>query len=156
MRAVRALRTRVAETSRLRGRTVLLLHPIELPIVACLLLVAVIFGIAPDTLEHTAVSFEQRGIIHHVWHWVLLLGGAVLTLVGLLTQSRIAFRLEFAGLVALIIAFAVNLIAVMTSGDQISGLALATRSGMLLGLGVRAWIVLTQPTIVVRATRDDV
>ncbi len=155
MRAVRALRTRVAETSRLRGRTVLLLHPIELPIVACILLVAVAFTLAPDTLEHTAVSFEQRGIVHHAWHYTLL-SGAVLTLVGLLTQSRIAFRVEFAGLMLLIIAFAVNLIAVMTSGDEISGLALATRCGMLIGLGVRAWIVLTQPTIVVRATHADV
>ncbi|MEJ7824924.1 MAG: hypothetical protein WKF48_05820 [Solirubrobacteraceae bacterium] len=113
------------------------------------------FTLAPDTLEHTAVSFEQRGIVHHAWHYMLLVG-SVLTLLGLLTQSRIAFRIEFTGLMLLIIAFAVNLVAVVTSGEPISGLGLATRSGMLFGLGVRAWIVLTQPTIVVRATHADV
>ena len=36
------------------------------------------FTVFPDLLDHTAVGFEQRGILHHVWHAVVWLGGYAL------------------------------------------------------------------------------
>lgn len=134
-------------------RTVLLLHPVELPVAVCLFVIAAVFTLAPETLGHTAVSFERRGIVHHLWHYALLFGSA-LTVIGLLVDARRALLAEFAGVVLLAVVLAVNLIALIAEGDPVSGMALATRGGLLLGLLVRAWILVTLPSVPVRTMHD--
>lgn len=141
-------------------RRVALLHPIELPLVVCLLLVAVVFTVFPQALEHAPVSFEQRGLVHHAWHYSLLMG-AGLAAFGLFTCDIRRGRLvQVAGFTLLVAALAMNLVALIaaeTSGDprvDLSGLTIAIRVALIIGLLTRMWITAAQPTIVFTGSRD--
>lgn len=133
-------------------RSVLLLNPFQLPLVVGLLLVAVVFTIWPQALDHSPVSFEKRGLVHHVWHYTLLLGSA-LTLVGMLAAARWRLKAEFVGLVSLIVVAALNMIALTSAEGPTSGFDLALRAAVIVGLSVRAVIVVTEPTVDVSAER---
>lgn len=148
---------------RKRLRTVLLLHPFQVPIMVAMLIVAIVFQISPDTLSHTAVSFETRGIAHHVLFHYPLLFGAAFALAGLLIEGgrvviadlTIADLLEIAGLTLVMVALAINLIALVASGADLNGLVLATRTGMLAALAARIYILIARPSVIVRAASDE-
>lgn len=156
-------------------RRTALLHPFQLPVVVSLLTVAIVFTVSPRLLEHSPVSFETRGVIHHAWHYGLLFG-ALLALIGLfmtrpvrhIGRGRFKVKLpfgvrleplgvEFAGLVLLALAVALNLVALTANefgnvesvgrGDAMSGLGAALRFGVLAGLCIRIWINRAQPTV---------
>ena len=57
-----------------RREYVLLYAPIFV-IGVCFVILGTLYTIFPELLEHTPVSFETRGPIHHLWHYLLLLGG---------------------------------------------------------------------------------
>lgn len=134
-------------------RRVLLLHPFQLPLSVCLFAVAVVFTVFPQALEHSPVSFETRGIIHHAFHYALLLGGGC-SVIGLFMCGRAALQVELGGLTLLLAALALNLTALIAGElthdaavDPLSGLGAALRVGVMLGIAVRMYIVLAQPTV---------
>ena len=155
---------RQSTPTRVRGpRAVLLLHPFQVPITLALLVVAVVFLIFPEALEHTAVSFETRGPAHHLLFHYPLLFGAAFTLAGLLieggrvlmTDLTVAELLEITGLTLMMGAVAVNFIALIASGAELNGLVIAARCGMLAGFAVRLYILIVRPSVTVRAASDE-
>jgi hypothetical protein len=133
-------------------RRVLLLNPFQTPLVVCLLVVSVTFTFWPHVLEHAPVGFEERGFMHHVWHYTLLLGSLV-TLIGMLIASTRRLKVELIGLILLAGSMGMNLaafIAGMSEGHPSangSGLGLALRAAVILGLTARIIILLRQPTV---------
>lgn len=134
-------------------REALLLNPIQLPLVAVLLAVSVVFTLWPTALDHAPVSFEERGLVHHVWHYALMVGSAA-TLAGMLSAGARRLRTELVGLSILIGTLGVNLVAevagAVEAGHAASGLDVALRAAAVLGLTVRAYIVATEPTVDLR------
>ncbi len=143
---------------RQRLRTVLLLHPFELPLGVVLFIVAIVFTLFPAALEHSPVSFEARGIIHHVFFHYGLLLGSLGVVIGLLWPPPRGFVIELAGLLLLLIALLLNLTAIVaadaTGEIAAGGLDIAMRAAVMLGIGTRAWTILRRSTIVVRASQD--
>lgn len=131
-------------------RSVLLLHPLQMPLVVSLLLISIVFTVWPQALEHDPIGFEQRGWIHHVWHYTLLAGSGV-TLWGMLSAGRQRLKVELMGLSLLTGMLGMNLVAVTTeaqSGNsEISGLYLAFAASGIVGLLVRAYTLATEPTV---------
>jgi membrane-associated HD superfamily phosphohydrolase len=141
-------------------RSVVLLQPFQLSLVLALWIVSVIFTVWPQALEHSAISFEQRGIVHHVWHYTLLAASAT-TLVGMFSAGRRRLQVELIGLCLLVGALGMNLTATVadalstpTEDASLSGIGVATRVAAILGLALRAVIVATEPTVELH--RDDV
>jgi hypothetical protein len=140
-------------------RRVILLHPFELPLAVCLLAIAVVFTAFPDVLEHSPINFEARGIVHHAWHYALLLGGA-LTVIGLFAIGPRCLGVELAGLTLLLMCIALNFTALIAgeidgSGrDALSGMDAALRVAAIVAIGVRMWIIATRPTVTMTASRD--
>ncbi len=124
----------------------LLLRPFEFPLVVVLCALAVVFTVAPEALDHAPISFETRGVIHHIWHYGLM-AGSLLTLAGLLSGRD---KIEFAGLLVLIVVIAENLIAVVSDTGPVLGLTIAYRSALLTGLAIRAYTLIRRPVIEVR------
>lgn len=133
-------------------RSVILLQPFQLSLALALAAVSVVFTIWPQVLDHSPVSFERRGIVHHVWHYMLL-AGSLVTLGGMFSAGRRRLRVELVGLCLLVGALGVNLVAVIADphASNVSGLGVALRSAAILGLSVRAFIVATEPTVNLRA-----
>jgi hypothetical protein len=132
-------------------RSVLLLQPFQFCLAFALWLTAIVFTIWPEALEHAPVSFEQRGIVHHVWHYALLLGTSVL-MCGMLSAGRRRLQAELIGLFLLIGCLGLNLTAVLadTVGlheSIVSGLGIAIRAGFLAALLIRVYIVIAEPTV---------
>lgn len=142
----------VSGTITLRNpRRVLLLNPFQTPLVVCLLAVSVVFTFWPEVLEHAPVGFEERGFVHHVWHYCLLLGAAT-TLVGMLVASRMRLKIELIGLILLSGTMAINLAAVVNEMvvahmTTAGGLGLAMRAAILAGLAMRIIIITRHPTV---------
>ncbi len=129
-------------------RAVILLYGVELPIIASLFVVSLVFTVWPGALEHSPISFEERGLVHHIWHYGLMAGsGAVL--VGMLWNNRKRLKVELMGTVLLIGALGMNLLAVVTDDgpDTPSGIGIAFRVGAELGLVLRAWIIVSEPIV---------
>lgn len=145
--------------TRRRVRHALEEYPFQLPVVLSLFMVAVVFTVSPRALDHTAISFETRGIIHHLFfHYALLLGSGAALAGMLLTRGR-AWLLELVGLALVEVAMLLNFIATIaddlaTAGAPANGLSLALRAGVLLGLLVRVWMILTLPPVV-RISSDE-
>lgn len=140
---------------------VMVLAPFQLPIMLAVFLVSVVFTISPDTLQHTPISFETRGFIHHTWHYSLMLG-SLLGVVGMFWTNPRRLQAELAGLFILMGALTMNLIALVafavspsSDAEEPSGLGMAIRAGVILGLAVRAYIVVAQPVVTVTATKGD-
>lgn len=130
-------------------RAVLLLLPFQLPFVISMLIISVIFTVAPNALSHTAVAFETRGIVHHVWHYTLLIGSA-LALYGMMSARSRRLLCEMWGLALLFAAIAFNLTAVIADGvggEGVVGLTVAFRSAALFGLLVRLYILFARPAV---------
>jgi hypothetical protein len=138
-------------------RRVLLLHPFELPLAVGLLVLAVVFTAFPEVLEHSPVSFEARGVIHHVFHYALLFGAA-LTVTGLFAVGPRGLAVELAGLTLLLACLALNFTA-LVAGEldgtaAFSGLDAALRVAAMVATAVRMWIIATRPTVTMTASRD--
>lgn len=135
-------------------RSVVLLQPFQLTLVLTLVAVSVVFTIWPEFLDHAPVSFERRGIVHHIHHYMLL-AGATLTAVGMVSAGSRRLRTELVGLCLLIGALGVNLVAEVAhaaGADQAaSGLDIALRVAAVVGLTLRAYIVATEPTVSLRS-----
>ncbi len=133
---------------------VMVLMPFQLPLVISIFAVSIIFTIWPDALQHSPISFEPEGLIHHIWHYSLMLG-SLLVLVGLFWTSPRRLTVELVGLFILMGALTMNLIALIafaiTPGDAVepSGLGMAVRIGVILGLAVRAYIIVAEPVVTV-------
>ncbi len=131
---------------------VMVLMPFQLPLTWAIFAVSVVFTIWPDALQHSPISFETQGLVHHTWHYSLMLG-SLLVLVGLFWTSPRRLTVELVGLCVLMGALVMNLIAVVAfafspeDGEEPSGLGMAIRVGIILGLGVRAYIVIKEPTV---------
>ncbi len=140
-------------------RRVLLLHPFELPLAVCVLAIAVVFTVFPDVLEHSPISFETRGALHHVWHYLLLLGGA-LTVTGLFAAGPRCLVIELAGLTLLLMCLLLNFTALIAGEidgsniEALSGLDAALRVAAMTAVAVRMWIIATRPTVTMTASRD--
>ncbi len=139
---------------------VLLLHPFQLPAVVSLFVLSVTFTIWPELLDHAAVSFEVRGPVHHIWHYSLL-GGAIVTLLGMFYVSRRYVQIELAGVCVLTGAVLLNLVAAISDlgAGSVTGIGLALRIAFVLGMVIRAYILLVQPAVVlpvaVAPSRDE-
>jgi len=153
----------------------LLLNPFELPLIVCLLVVAVVFTAFPEALDHTAISFENRGAVHHLGFHYPLLFGAAFALIGLLgvprriAESRLGRRLTpekirvlyGAGLALIFVAISLNFVALLATeieanDEPISGLTVAIRCTILIGLALKIWILATRPTAIIRVGQPDV
>lgn len=99
-------------------RSVLLMNPYQLPIVLCLFGVAVVFTFWPTLLEHSPVSFEARGVVHHAWHYALL-SSASLTLVAMFSTRAWRLKAELIGLIGLIGALGMNFVAMVADAFEI-------------------------------------
>jgi len=133
----------------------MVLMPFQLPITLAIFAVSVVFTIRPDALQHTPIGgFETQGFIHHVWHYSMMLG-SLLVLVGLFWANTRRLQAELAGLFILIGALTMNLIALVafallpSDAEEPSGLGMAIRVGVILGLGIRAYIVVAEPVVIV-------
>ncbi len=134
-----------------------LLRQSPLPILVTLLAVSIVFTLSPEALSHSPVSFETRGIIHHVWHYTLL-GGTLLGLIGAVIVDRRS--MELVGLILVEAALALNLIAIVTfeiagvgPGDAASGLGIAMRVGVMAQIATSIWILTTEPLLELPVTR---
>jgi hypothetical protein len=143
-------------------RAVALLHPFQLPLVLGLAALAVVFTIWPAALNHTPISFETRGVIHHVWHYSLL-AGAVIATVGMFVTHRRRLQIELSGLFLLTGAIVMNLVAVIAQASTIpptgeeapSGLGMALRAVVIAGLLVRTYTVVREPTVQIPSIRPN-
>lgn len=148
-------------TIRLRWRSprkVALLNPFQLPLALCLALVAITFTLWPEALEHSPISFERRGIVHHAWHYSLLAGSLIL-LFGMFYAGRRRLAFELGGLIIVWGVLALNFTALLSGttvlidppGQQDilrgTGLGMGLRLAILSGLAIRIWIVVTEPTV---------
>lgn len=144
---------------------VALLRPVQFPLVVALLIVSIVFTVWPDALEHSPITFETQGVIHHIWHYSLLFGSA-LCLVGMFwVNPRWQLPVELAGLCLLMGVLMVNLIAVSSlafglseapnsEGDP-SGFGLALRIGVILGFAIRAYVIVAEPIMTVNSPKGS-
>jgi hypothetical protein len=152
-----------------RLRDELLLHPYELPFVLGVLVVAIVFTAFPDLLEHTAVGFETRGAVHHLWHhsltagaalnlagrwpWIVRWVGRIVAFCGRkLADSDVGLTMQGIGLTLLLGCLALNLSALASAG-QLGGLAMAIRLALMTGIAVRLFIIIRRPTVDVGGRR---
>ncbi len=137
-----------------------ILRQSPLPILVTLLAVSIVFTVQPEALVHSPVSFEARGIVHHVWHYTLF-GGALLGLLGAVIVDRRS--MELVGLILVECALALNLIALVVNefvgiasvDDPASGLGLALRVGVMAQIATSIWILTTEPLLDLPVTRRD-
>ncbi len=141
---------------------VMVLMPFQLPLMLFLGVLSLVFTIWPGVLQHSPISFETRGIIHHVWHYSLL-AGSLLALVGMFWTSPRRLRVELSGLFLLMGAMTMNLIALVSAvssagvgvTQETSGLDLALRFGVLAGLASRVVVLMTAPVATVKPPPRD-
>lgn len=144
---------------RSKVRNELLVHPYELPLMFILVVIAALFLIVPEALEHTPVSFETRGWIHHGWH-ALLFVGAALNLTGRFVRGEArSLWMQFVGLAIILACLALNFTALIAgevdgSGTEpLGGLDVALRAALMIGIGVRLYIIRTRATVELGASR---
>ena len=131
---------------------VALVYPVMAGMVFWFVVVSVMFTVWPGALEHAPVSFEERGVIHHIWHYSLL-AGALATATGMLWTSQRRTLVEILGLLMLICAVTLNLIAVVGDGltdglsGSLEGWDMALRLGILTGLALRVYVLAVEPVI---------
>jgi hypothetical protein len=150
-------------------RTVIAMNPGTVCITGGILLVSIVFTLWPDLLEHSPIMFETRGLIHHAWHYALMLG-ATLTLIGEFWASRRALAVELLGVSMLTSAVAMNLAAMVTaalaaeqhighfeggSTGAPSGFGMALRAGVVAMYLIRSWVLIYQPQVRVRVTDTE-
>lgn len=138
---------------------VAVLMPFYLPVTLAIFIVSVVFTLWPDVLEHSPISFETLGFWHHVWHYSLMLGSALI-LVGLFWVSVRRLTVELIGLSVLTGAMTTNIIALTAfafasgDGEDPSGLGLAIRAGVIAGLAVRAYVIVAEPIVTITAPKE--
>ncbi len=142
-------------------RAVTLLQPVLVPTVLLLLVLSVVFTIWPEALNHTPISFETRGFVHHAWHYTLF-AGSLLTTIGLFVNHRRRLQIELSGLCLLVGALTMNAVALIADSTNLtpdeapfSGLGMALRVGLIVGLLIRAYTVAIEPTVQVPSIRPN-
>lgn len=137
-------------------RSVLLLNPYQLPLTVLLLAVSLVFTFWPEVLEHDPVAFETRGLVHHGFHY-LLLSGSALTLAGMMSAGPRRLKVELVGLCFLAGALLMNMVALIahatTPEGDLSGLMFALELAGIVGLVIRGFIVVREPTVDLRANQ---
>jgi hypothetical protein len=133
-------------------RAVILMNPL-FPVIVCMFGIAVVFTVWPEALDHSPISFERSGIIHHVWHYALL-GGSTLSLIGMFGTFKRRLEVELAGLIVIAGCLALNFIALLgqvSHPDErvypASGLALALRIAVISMILIRCAILVFRPTV---------
>jgi hypothetical protein len=142
-----------------RLRSLLLLFPAEITLAGSLTLLAVIFTVFPEALEHSPVSFETRGWIHHAWHYLLLLA-ASLTLVSHIRSDPWTARTRLLGLLGLVLALTLNLIAEISAdlsnpALRAGGLDIGLRVAAISFLIIRIRMIVNPPTVNVTMDRSS-
>jgi len=103
-----------------------------------------LFTIFPDLLNHSPVAFENRGPIHHLWHYTILIGGFALA-IGIYIRN---VRVEVMGLWGVGLAVLLNFMALVfeevsgSDSDALSGVTGATRLAVLAAIAARLYVVL--------------
>lgn len=136
-----------------------MIYPAEIVLGAILFCVAVTFTIFPAVLEHSPTGFETRGLIHHLWHYVLL-SSSGLVLVAHYYHGRFgayAPRLRLLGLIGLMAALIVNLAAVIVADFQsppieAGGIDIGLRVAAIIFLIVRVQAIVRPPRISIEAS----
>lgn len=145
-------------------RSVFLWNPV-VPLVFAVFFIAVTFTIWPTALDHAPISFERRGIIHHIWHYALL-GGSLLALYGMFSANLRRLQFEFTGLLVLTTALSMNLVAQVALfieagsaavAEGVTGLGLGLRAGVIVTLALRAWVLFAEPVaqIAIESIQDE-
>lgn len=134
-----------------KPREVILLNS-TVPFVLGMFLVSVVFTIWPEALEHTPIGFEQRGLIHHIWHYSLLFGSTA-ALFGQFIATKRRLQLELVGLIIVTSAVAMRFITVLaeTGFREFPGLALALYLSTITMLLLRCYVIIKQPTVLLPA-----
>lgn len=136
-------------------RQVFLRNPVAIEVTG-LFIIAIVFTIWPLALEHSPISFEQRGVVHHVWHYTLL-GGSALALFGMFSAHPRRLQLEFVGVLSVALAVALNLVAqverlisegaVAALTEGVTGFGIAARGVIMLHLLLRCYILVKDPEV---------
>lgn len=109
----------------------------------CFVILGTLFTVFPPLLNHSPVSFENRGPIHHLWHYLLLVGGFGLML-GIWyrhLQTENWALWVCAGVVTLnFVALIAKDIATQSTAG-LSGMDAAARVVLLLTLGIRLFAI---------------
>lgn len=146
-------------------REVFLRNPCSLTIIG-LFVIAIVFTIWPEALEHSPISFENRSIIHHAWHYTLL-GGGALAMFGMFSAHDRRLQLEFLGDLGLALAVALNLVAqvetLLRQGadgallDGVTGFGIAARLILMSQLLLRCYILTVDPEVpmTIESSFDD-
>lgn len=134
-------------------RDVAFLQPYQLPFVVAVVIVALVFTVFPEALEHSPIAFEERGFIHHVWHYTLLSGGLLTLWAMVWAHPNHRIQAEIIGLTFIATAVVINLIALITTqfvgpeSEQASGIAIAIRAALLTGMSIRVFVLICEPTV---------
>jgi hypothetical protein len=114
-----------------------------------------VFTIWPQALEHSPISFEKRGVVHHIWHYSLL-GGSILSLYGMFSASKLRLQYEFIGLLILTNALLMNLVAQLDTyfdagplavHEGVTGIGLGARIILVLILLLRMFVLYFEPKV---------
>ncbi len=95
-----------------------------------------LFTLSPELLSHSPIGFEKRGAVHHMWHYVVLIGGLAVAF-GAGTRDRL---FESVGLIGCGAAVFLNLAAAVTAGDQVTDGSDLSGFGVGMRIVVLFWI----------------
>ncbi len=124
-------------------RDYVFLHAPTFVIGVLLVLLGSLYTIFPELLAHSPVSFENRGPVHHLWHYLLLTGGFALA--GGVWQRSL--QLQVFGLWSSSLVILLNFVAsaadAISAGStvELSGMDMALRIMVLAILALRLYVV---------------
>lgn len=148
---------RTVSTEQPSRKQAVLLNPYQFPIVVTLAIVSIVFTIWPEALEHSPIAFEERGVVHHIWHYSLM-AATLICLYGMMSRKPWKLFAEMIGLSLIAAVLALNFVAQVAAGwgdfGQVNGLQLAVRSGLISGFLIRIGIIIFEPTIELPTNRE--
>lgn len=129
-----------------RPREVALLNA-TVPIIVSMVIAATVFTIWPEALNHAPISFEKRGVIHHIWHYSLLVG-SLTALCGQFFATTRRLQLELVGLIVTNAAIGMNFIAVVSDGiKDYPSIPFFLQAASIVILLLRSYVIIVQPTV---------
>lgn len=131
-------------------RDALFLNPYQLSVALALFVVTLVFVMWPEALDHDPIAFQDRGTMHHTWHYTLLVSSFVVLWAMVWAHPAQRVMSEILGLlgvfVAMVLTF-IELVAAQSSGDQPSGLFIGLLSGLILALAIRIYCLIKRPMV---------